>query len=177
MSKVPFEKPVEDTVPKINDEIAVGEDLEFQRRWWKFEKTIWVLFGAILIADLAGIFGRGPVAHAEVRNSSMALKYERIERAGTPAILQVQFAPGVAQGGKVKLFVSGGLVKELGNQRVVPAPESSAVGGGGITYTFAAGDGPAEVEFALQPAKMGVYYFTLQAPGADGLTERVVVMP
>lgn len=29
MSKVVFQRQVEDSVPKINDEVAVGEDLDF----------------------------------------------------------------------------------------------------------------------------------------------------
>jgi hypothetical protein len=33
-------KPVEHTIEKVNDEIAVGSDLEFQRRWWRFERVI-----------------------------------------------------------------------------------------------------------------------------------------
>lgn len=37
-------KPVEDTVPKVNNEVAVGEDLNFQRAWWKVERGIWIFF-------------------------------------------------------------------------------------------------------------------------------------
>ncbi len=54
-------KPVEDSVAKVNDEIAVGEDLNFQRRWWRFENAAWMFFGLIILLDLAGLFGRGPL--------------------------------------------------------------------------------------------------------------------
>ena len=47
-------KPVEDTISKVNDEIAVGSDLEFQRKWWRFTHLIWIVFTAIVIADLLG---------------------------------------------------------------------------------------------------------------------------
>jgi hypothetical protein len=49
----------------VNDEITVGEDLQFQRKWWVFERVIWILFSLILVLDIAGVFGRGPVAKAE----------------------------------------------------------------------------------------------------------------
>jgi hypothetical protein len=53
---------VEESVDKVNDEVAVGEDLGFQRGWWRFERATWVCFVLILAADLAGAFGRGPLA-------------------------------------------------------------------------------------------------------------------
>jgi hypothetical protein len=67
MVSKPFTKPVEDSVARVNYEVAVGEDLEFQRKWWKFENAAWVLFTLIIIIDLLGVFGRGPVAKAKHR--------------------------------------------------------------------------------------------------------------
>ncbi len=177
MADVAFEKPVEDTVPKINDEVAVGEDLEFQRKWWRFERTIWVLFGLLLIATAAGLFGAGPLAHRKTSNSAMYVEYDAVDRAQTPAILRVSFQPGVIQNGKVQLFVSESMVKELGAQRIIPAPESSTVGGGGITYVFPATFEPATVAFALQPASPSVTHFTLQVPNQPAITERIITMP
>ena len=51
-------QPVTDSVPKINDELAVGEDLAFQRRWWRFENAVWIFFALLVILDLIGAFGR-----------------------------------------------------------------------------------------------------------------------
>ena len=64
-STVPFSKPVEDTVPKVDDTIAVGEDLEFQRKWWRFERVAWIIFALFVLADVLGLFGRGYLANAE----------------------------------------------------------------------------------------------------------------
>jgi hypothetical protein len=60
-------RPVEDSIAKVNDEVAVGEDLDFQRKWWRFENAAWVVFTLIIILDLSGLFGRGPIASAERR--------------------------------------------------------------------------------------------------------------
>jgi hypothetical protein len=84
------------------------------------------VFVLILIADLAGVLGRGRLAHAHISNDTMEIGYERIERAGTPPILQVKFAPGVPAG-KTKLFVSQSVVDELGAQRVIPPPSESLI--------------------------------------------------
>ena len=177
MSNVAFSKPVEDSVPKINDEVAVGEDLGFQRKWWKFETFMWWVIALVLVLNFAGFLGRGPAAHATLSNNAMLVKYERVERTGTPSILEVQFQPIILGKAQVKLHVSQSVVNELGAQRVIPSPLDTAVGRGGLNYTFSAEEGPGSVQFALQPSKPGIFHFTLQVPGSPPLSARVIVMP
>ena len=180
MPEVAFSKPVQaGDVTKVNDEVSVGEDLQFQHKWWRFERFTWSFFAFLILLDLAGAFGRGPLARHEIKatDDSMDIKYERIAREETPGILDVKFGPSAIQQGKVKLFISESLVEELGTQRVIPAPEATAIGGGGLTYTFAATSLPASVQFALQPSKMGVFHFVLQVVGAQPVNGTVVVMP
>jgi hypothetical protein len=88
-------KPIDDSVAKVDGEVAVGEDIEFQRKWWKFERAVWILFGFILVLTLGGGFGRGPLAKAEreTRDASINVKYDRIQRTGTPSIVTVAFGP------------------------------------------------------------------------------------
>jgi len=56
--------PVDDSIAKVSNAVAVGEDLAFQRRWWRFERAVWIVFGIIVLLDLARVFGRGPAANA-----------------------------------------------------------------------------------------------------------------
>jgi len=172
-------KPIEDLGHRVDDAISVGEDLEFQERWWKFENAVWMFFALLLVLDLLGVFGRGWLAKAQAVSSDGAvqMKYERIERTMTPSVMRVYFGPNAAQDGKYKLFVSGSVVQELGNQRIAPQPETSAVGVGGVTYTFPALGQPAVVSFSLEPSSPGVYHFSLGVPGGDMIERRVVVVP
>jgi hypothetical protein len=171
--------PVTDSVPKVNNELAVGDDLVFQRRWWHFERVIWVLFLAIVIADLLGCFGRGYFANAELKSTDgmTDIHYQRIERFSTPSILTVQFGPNAVHDGQVKLWVSGSLLKPLGNQRVIPQPSASILQKGGVLYTFASSSQPSSVEFALEPATFGIFPLTMQVPGSDPVNLRIYVMP
>ncbi len=175
----PISKPVEDSVAKVNDEVAVGEDLDFQRKWWRFENAAWVVFTLIIVLDLCGLFGRGPLAKAERRSADGAIdvKYERIERTGSPSILTIQFAQSAIQSGKIQLYVSNSLVKQLGTQRVIPAPRDTVVGEGGLTYTFPASRTPASVDLALQPAGPGIFDFTVGVVGGQPVHAKVVVVP
>ena len=180
MPEVAFSKPVQaDDVTKVNDEVSVGEDLQFQQKWWRFERFIWSFFAFIILLDLAGAFGRGPLAHHEIKatDGTTDIKYERIAREDTPGILDIKFGPSAIQQGTIKLFISDSLVQELGTQRVIPAPESTAIGGGGLTYTFPSTSLPASVQFALQPSKMGVFHFVIQVVGAQPVNGTVVVLP
>jgi hypothetical protein len=179
MSRPPKTKPVEDTVAMVNNELAVGADLKFQRRWWRFERVIWVLFTLLVILDLAGAFGRGYLAngHARTSDGSLDVHYERIQRFSTPSILRVEFGPGAIDKDKVRLWVSDSLVKALGTQRVIPQPSDSVLGNGGILYTFPATRTPLSVEFALEPASLGATNLVLKVPGRDELKTKIFVMP
>lgn len=178
--------PVEDSVAKVGNELAVGEDLEFQRRWWRFEKIVWLVFATVVVLDLAGVFGRGPAANARkvTADAAVNMQYERVERFSTPSILTLHMGNNAVKNGMIKLWVSDSVVKELGNQRIIPQPATSATGDGGILYTFPSGPDPNSIEFALQPAQPGLSHFTIRlvpdgnpSQPMDSLTAGVFVMP
>jgi hypothetical protein len=172
-------KPVEDSVPKVDGSVAVGEDLEFQRRWWRFERIIWSFFVLIIICDLLGLFGRGYLAKAQrsTADQTIQVKYERVERVNAPSIMTISFGPSAIRNGQVHLFVSESVVKELGMRRVIPDPGSSTVGNGGVTYIFPATTLPAAVEFELSPSRPGIPSFTAGIVGAEMVKAKVTVLP
>jgi hypothetical protein len=179
MASAQTTKPVEDTVSKIDNDIAVGADLEFQRKWWRFTRIMWIVFSIVVVADLLGCFGRGPLANAQIRASdgTFELKYERIERFSTPSMLRVEFGPSAIHQGKAQLWVSQSLIRSLGNQRVVPQPSESVLDGDGILYTFPVTNLPATVEFALEPVSPGIYHLKMRVPGSQEVNPRIIVMP
>jgi hypothetical protein len=171
--------PVEDTVPKVNDEIAVGADLEFQRKWWRFERVMWVLFTLIVVLDLLGAFGRGYLAKGQVRapGGAIEVKYERIARFRTPSIMTVHLSGPAIHDGKAQLWVSESMIRPLGTQRVIPQPVESRLDEHGVLYTFPAGSNSCSIEFALEPSQTGIYDFSLRAPGGAAVQAKTVVLP
>ncbi len=180
-------KEVEDSVARIDGELAVGEDLSFQRKWWTFEKWTWRLFALIVLADLLGAFGRGPLAMASkaTPDGALTIRYERIERFSTPSILKIELSPSAVHNGRVRLWVGTSLISRLGNRRIIPQPASSQIVRGGVVYTFTSGDTPSPVAFALQPGDVGSSHLTIRLLNEDGstgapqdsLTLGVFVMP
>jgi len=172
-------RPIEDSVPKINDELAVGSDVEFQRRWESLEHVIWIFLAIFLLLSLLGFFGRGPMAKvtAKAADGSMEVDYERFERFSTPSVLTVRLSPSAIHNGKVELWVSEAFVKPLGNQRVIPQPDKSQVGNGGVLYTFPASGGEASIEFQTQPSKVGKSDLKIRVPGYSELDLNIYVFP
>lgn len=172
-------KPITDSIPKVNNEVAVGEDLDFQRTWWRLERVIWIFFLLLIIADLLGVFGRGWLAkaHAATHDNSLDATYERVERFNTPSILRIHLSSETAHDGKAQLWTSESLVKELGNQRLVPQPISSAGGPNGVLYTFPITGPSMTVAFALMPSSVGSNQVSFQSPGFEKLDLKIWVMP
>jgi hypothetical protein len=179
MSYIPKTKRVEDSVPKVNNELAVGSDPEFQDRWEIFERIAWTVFLLFIVASLAGAFGRGPLAQAKAKASdgSLEVKYERVQRSGTPSIMTIAFPQSSVQNDTVQLWADDNLVKPLGTQRVVPQPFTSVLSAGGILYTFPATTTPFSVEFQTQPGAIGGADLKLQVPGKAMVRIHVFVMP
>jgi hypothetical protein len=180
MSNLPFKSPVEDSVPMVDREVAVGEDLDFQRKWWMFERITWIFFTLILILTLSGVFGRGYFAKGERRSSDAAfyIKYDKIERTGTPSDLTIIFDSKAIRDGKIRLYVSESLISKLGAQRISPQPQETQVGNGGLTYSFSALGPPATVIFSLQPSGPGLFPFELRLPESNALiSAKVAVVP
>ena len=166
--------------PDVENAIDVGEDLEFQRRWWRFERVVWTVFVLILIADCLGAFGEGWLAHSRLRvpGSGLDVQYERIVRASTPTKLTIHFNQAeLAPAHAVQLFVSNSLVDDLGNQRIAPQPAVSAIGQSGIMYVFPWTGAESSVLFSMQPSKPGVAHFTLRVPGHPSVSARVIILP
>jgi len=171
--------PVTDSVKKVNNEFAVGDDLEFQKSWQKFERGVWILLTIFILLSLAGVFGRGPLAqgHIQASDGSLRVDYERVQRFGTPSVLTIHFPPDVIHQGTVQLWASDTLVKPLGTQRVVPQPMKSVIGGGGILYSFPATTVPASIEFQTQPAALGFSDLIVRVPGKAEVKTRIFVVP
>jgi hypothetical protein len=178
-TNIPYESQVEDSVPKIDNDIAVGEDLEFQRKWWRFEKIIWPILLLVVLIDLLGGLGRGWLSKTQrsTPDHAFIFDYERIERASTPSIMTLHFGSQATRGGHIVVHVSDSVVQRLGAQRVSPQPAVSALGNGGITYVFPSNGSPADAQIELQPSFPGLHQFRIQVEGSTPIEGTIAVLP
>jgi hypothetical protein len=95
----------------VNDEVDVGADLDFQKRWWRFEKIVWVIFTFIILLDAIGAFGRGPLGKGRLSTAdgSVEVKYDRIACFSTPSTMILRLKPAAIHDGKIQIWVSDSL--------------------------------------------------------------------
>jgi hypothetical protein len=164
----------------VNEEVAVGEDLRFQRSWWRFERIVWGFFILVIALDLAGAFGRGPLAHAHITSpdQTLSVRYERIQRTGTPSLMSIRLDAAAVRAGEATLFIGDKLVSALGAQRIIPQPATTRIGDGGLTYTFPVTSLPAIVRIELEPPGPGRFSFEISTGSPAGaVTANVWVVP
>lgn len=150
--------------------LQVAADADFQRRDWRLQRVAWVVFAAILIVAVLGLFGSGPVSWAEERSSSgeLVVRYERFSRKLGETSLNASIRPD-PRTATVALVVSPGYLDANEIRSVTPAPTAVVFTSDGVRYEFAVDDrsGPVEVEFHVKPKDIGVQHFALSLPGAE----------
>jgi hypothetical protein len=119
----------------------------------------------VLIADALGAFGRGWLAQAQLMTAdgSLRVRYERIERAGTPSEMTIEFGRAAVRAQRVQMFANQAIVKELGAQRIIPQPIASEIG--------------AVASIAMQPSFPGIHHLELRVLGSDPIRATIVVLP
>ena len=174
------------SVARIHDDLAVGTNRNFQKKWWYFERAFWLFLILFVVAGFIGLMGRGPLSRGEAASPDglVQVQYERFARYKTPSLISVKISPEAIHNNAVRFWVSTTLVSELGTERVVPQPAISVPGKDRIDYIFPAQSSPLELEFQLQPGKPGKYQFAMGLanpgpgiPNGSELRRSIVVFP
>lgn len=145
--------------------IELFEDLDFQRRQWRWQRAGWVLMGLFAVAGLLGLFGSGPFSSDTVRSADDALsvEYERFVRRDSPSTLQATLSPPTSRAGRVELHLDRAFVDGTLIQSIVPEPVRVSAAADGITYHFD----------SVQPGHALVVTFELEAKHAGAVRTRM----
>jgi hypothetical protein len=163
--------------PKLN----IGDDEDFEKAWWRVEVGVWLFLCAFLACAAAGLWGRGWLANASASSTDaqLTVRFERILRFKTPSRMEVTISPALNHDGRISLWVSRDLLKQLGMQQVIPQPDRSVPQEDGVTYEWASGTGNhlVGVAFDLQPEAPGMFLGSIQTDSLHRLTLRSIVLP
>ncbi|MBF8781909.1 hypothetical protein [Pseudomonas fulva] len=103
----------------------IEEDLDRQRRVWRFERIGWYVLLLIVLVSLAGLFGNGPLSQRSVTSSDgrIQVEYARFVRNGASQQLsiRVQGKPDA----EVKLLLDGSMFRALPVETLQPQPLQS----------------------------------------------------
>jgi hypothetical protein len=132
----------------------IYQNLKFERRWMRFERAMWLLMTAMLIAACFGVFGRGAYARTTTQSGPIEVKFDRVVRARSQSQLTVKLSESATQSGQVRMIVSGDL---LGRARILEMhPEPSET---------TALDKAAALTFNVEPGKPATVTFVQQVQG------------
>jgi hypothetical protein len=166
---------------RVNDELSVGNDQRFERLWWRIELVTWGVLLLLLGCALSGILGRGPLAQKKVASAdgALAVRFERVGRYKTPAVMIVRVEPQLFRNGSAQVWISNVVIKNLGVQRTMPLPSGAYSGENGVLYTFAA-ENPSQamqIEFAMEPQSAGVFHEEVRSDPTHDLFLTSITVP
>jgi hypothetical protein len=145
---------------KQREGFEIDEDMEFERRSWRWQRVGWAVMTLVMLAALLGLFGTGWLdsAVAGQPGSQMWLEYDRFGRAqAETSRLQIHLGPGAGANGKVRIWINREYLDGMQVTNLTPEPESVEAGPDRFTYVFnaPAASQPAVVIFRLEPDKIG----------------------
>lgn len=136
---------------------TIGFDVTFTRRLLRAETFVWGAIGAFLIIGLLGALGRGLFSRALIERDHPAIqiRYERIVRTKTPALMEIlAAAPGTES--RLSVTLEGATMRNGVFQKVTPEPLIQRPTPAGMELVFAVPAGhSAMISIAQQPAQIG----------------------
>ena len=150
--------------------IEINQDLDFQRQSWKVQRVAWVLMLLVALGGLTGLFGRGPLASAELgeKASPLHVEYERFLRLYAPAKLTVYIgSSAIRADSTVKFWIDRGWLAGMEVRQITPEPETTHFGANEVIYTFrlVPSSRPVRITYELQTRSFG------RVPGRVGLID------
>jgi hypothetical protein len=167
---------------KRREGLEIDQDLEFERRSWRWQRVGWGVISLILLAALLGLFGTGWLdrAVAGQPGSQLWLEYNRFGRLqAETSRLQIHLGPGAGANGKVRIWFNLEYMKGVRVTNLTPEPESVEAGPERFTYVFSAPDAsqPIVVIFRLEPDKIGSLNGQVGLEGGASLSFKQFIYP
>jgi hypothetical protein len=159
-------------ISQAND-VQVGFDQNFERKWVHLERAVWVAFALLLAAGILGVFGRGVLGWRTQESAGMKVRYERMARLKTPTITRVTVP--TSQNGTVQFSMTGPCLQAMKISSVTPRPASEQIVPDGVQFTFAGRNG--DVEIAQEPGKSGSTHCQLTPANGSPINISQFVLP
>jgi hypothetical protein len=135
--------------------LEAASSVDFEWRWARFARIVYLLESLVLLAGLAGLLGRGPLSRATAgaRGGPLWVEYEQRARLRTPTTLTVHLGGAVLQRPEASVQLTDPVHGRVPVSRVTPQPSGEALLSGGRQYTFrvAAPGDSASIDLVLEP--------------------------
>jgi hypothetical protein len=152
--------------------LDLDENLGFQRREWRVQRVAWLILTLFVIAAGLGLFGRGPISHAEWGNTTAPLwvRYERFVHVGASNRMTVQCQRlERSVDNEALLRMSRAYFDSIRIDRIAPEPLSIDIGPLESVFRFAAplnADVPVTFVFEVTAVRAGFHSAELRSGAA-----------
>lgn len=173
-------EPASNSAPQT-DGASVGDDPQFERRWYVFVRLTWVVLALLVLCGGVGLFGKGPLARKTVgtQQDPLYLKYEQYARFQTPSMLRIFITPAAKLDHDwVSIFISTSLVQTLKTSKLSPQPLTTELVSGGEVLKYMAQPGAnVEIDLVQNFRRFGTVRGLISLPGQQDITMRQIIYP
>jgi len=154
-------------VAKRGDTLEIEHDSTFQRREWWFQRIGWLVLSAFVLAAALGLFGTGPLSHAEAgdRGSALWIEYDRFIRVGAATRITIHAIP---PDNGLHLRLNRDFLEAHRLERVTPEPAALEIGPSEVGIRFdppVSSTTPLTIILDLQPLRPGRHTASVASGG------------
>lgn len=162
-----------------NGDLDLNQDLRFQERSWKYQRTGWIVMAAIALLALAGLLGRGPLSDARAGGGDEGLEvhFERFGRRNAPQTLRFHVATPPDPEGKIRISIDREYLESVQVDSMAPEAESVEGGPDRHTFEFRTAQGETTISFKLRPEGLGPLRGTAAVEGRPPVEFNQFVYP
>jgi hypothetical protein len=154
--------------------LQLKEDLEFQRREWRFQRVSWWGLSTFVVVAMLGVFGGGPLSTASATSADgvLRVKYERFVRVGARTRLVIDSQRSAERATNLELRIARPYYEAM-RLEVTPAAADLSIGPSTVTLRFAvSAQEPLTVFLDADPAWSGSHATTISAGGGTSVDIR-----
>jgi hypothetical protein len=116
--------------------IQIDDDLDTQKKSWKFEKAGKIVLWVIIALSITGIFGSGPLSLDSVKSEDLELKYAFFERQKNSTELSIVLGKKYTSVDTINISINEDFVKKIRIEAISPIPVKSDIIQGFIRFFF-----------------------------------------
>lgn len=160
-------------------DLELGGEQE-AHKYWTWQRIGWAAIAVLLLAAVAGLFGKGPVANgsAQSADGSLQVEYARFARFQSPSTLRILAGEAATASGQLEVRVNRDYFRDVEVAQITPEPKSTRAGAQELAFIFDVARGEsAEVHFQLRPNAAGVSHLRVHLPDQPPLSVRQFIYP
>jgi hypothetical protein len=162
-------------------DLELPDDPSFQRIEWIAQRAAWIVWGLVIIAALAGLFGPGPFSNATAESADQALSvhYERFLHYHNPTEIRLRVTKQDRSRELAEVLIDQSLLDRIEIRRIVPEPTENLVTDNGVIHVFSIPRDAAtgEITYWVDYEKYGRAKGQITLDGRSAVTLRTFVFP